>query len=102
MERAPPADADPDADVGVFREGRTWHLERGDFRAQWDPALRRGRIRQSANPYSIDAVLRIVHSLVLARQGGMLVHSASAVRNGARIFVRRWSRSGQDDYLSIG
>ena len=41
IELAAPADADPDADVGVFREGRTWHLERGDFRAQWDPALRR-------------------------------------------------------------
>src|SRR5437867_827170 len=88
IELAAPADADPDADVGVFREGRTWHLERGDFRAQWDPALRRGRIRQSANPFSIDAVLRIVHTLVLARQGGFLLHAASALRNGrAHLFT---------------
>src|SRR5216117_4481503 len=86
IELAAPADADPDADVGVFREGRTWHLERGDFRAQWDPAARRGCIRQSANPYSIDAVLRIVHTLVLAREGGFLVHASSAIRNG-RAFV---------------
>src|SRR5437773_10878962 len=90
-----PADAAPDADVGVFREGRTWHLERGDFRAQWDPALRRGRIRQSANPYSIDAVLRIVHSLVLARQGGMLVHAASAVRNGRAFLFAGVSGAGK-------
>src|SRR5881296_3104409 len=95
IELAAPADADPDADVGVFREGRTWHLERGDFRAAWDPASRRGRIRQSANPYSIDAVLRIVHSLVLAGQGGMLVHAASAVRNGKAFLFAGVSGAGK-------
>src|SRR5213594_3121258 len=95
IELAAPADADPDADVGVFREGRTWHLERGDFRALWEPALRRGRIRQSANPYSIDAVLRIVHSLVLAGQGGMLVHAASAVRNGRAFLFAGVSGAGK-------
>ncbi len=42
--------------------------------------------RQSANPYAIDAVLRIVHTLVLSEQEGFLVHAASAVRNG-RAFV---------------
>jgi hypothetical protein len=62
------------------RAGR-WLLQRGDFHADWDPAKRRGTIRQTANPYSIDAVLRIVHTLVLAKQGGFLLHSASAIRN---------------------
>ncbi|MGA7906357.1 MAG: hypothetical protein WCA16_03035 [Candidatus Sulfotelmatobacter sp.] len=76
-----PAPADPDADVRVTLQGGRWLLERGDFRAQWEPASRRGWIRQSANPYSIDAVLRIVHTLVMAKQGGFLLHSASAVRN---------------------
>jgi ABC-type molybdenum transport system ATPase subunit/photorepair protein PhrA len=61
-------------------------MERGDFRAEWDPETRRGWVRQTANPYSIDGVLRILHSLILARQGGFLVHAASAVRNG-RAFV---------------
>jgi hypothetical protein len=75
------AGADPEADVSVtYRSGR-WFMERGDFRAEWDPAARCGWIRQTANPYSIDAVLRIVHTLVLAKQGGFLLHSASAVRN---------------------
>ncbi len=46
------------------------------------PSLRRGWIRQSPNPYSLDSVLRIVHSLILAREGGVLVHSSSAVRDG--------------------
>jgi hypothetical protein len=43
-------------------------------------------VRQTVNPYSIDGVLRILHSLILARQGGFLVHAASVVRNG-RAFV---------------
>jgi hypothetical protein len=73
--------ADPDAEVGVTQHQGRWTLRRGDFLAEWEPTLRRGWIRQSANPYSIDAVLRIVHTLVLAKQGGFLLHSASAIRN---------------------
>lgn len=73
--------ADPDADVRVTQQDGSWQLARGDFRAEWEPNWRRGRIRQSANPYSIDSVLRIVHTLVLAREGGFLLHAASALRN---------------------
>jgi hypothetical protein len=77
-----------DAELRVVRDGHRWQLERGDFRADWDPLLRRGRIRQSRNPYAIDAVLRIVHTLVLAGEGGFLVHAASAIRNGrASVFA---------------
>jgi hypothetical protein len=86
----PTPEHSPDADVRVWRDGRLWKLTRGDFSAEWDPASRRGRIRQSANPYSIDAVLRIVHTLVLAREGGFLLHAASAIRNGrAHLFAGR-------------
>ena len=81
VELVPPNFADPDADVSVRQQGGHWSLERGDFYAEWEPARRRGSIRQTANPYSIDAVLRIVHTLVLARQGGFLLHAASAIRN---------------------
>jgi len=77
---------DLDADLSVRREAGRWIMERGDFRAEWDPECRRGWIRQTANPYAIDGVLRILHSLILAREGGFLVHAASAVRNG-RAFV---------------
>jgi len=76
-----PGFADPDAEVRVTRHKQYWTLERGDFRAEWDPVARTGWIRQSANPYSIDTLLRILHTLVLARQGGFLLHSASAIRN---------------------
>jgi hypothetical protein len=68
-----------------FAGGR-WVLQRGDFYAEIDLASCRGMIRQAANPYGIDAALRIVHSLLLAQQGGLLVHAASAVRN-VRAFV---------------
>ena len=86
VELTQPHEGSADDDVRVYRSNGLWLLERGDFRAEWDPATRRGRIRQSANPYSIDTVLRIVHTLVLAREGGFLLHAASAVRNG-RAFV---------------
>jgi hypothetical protein len=91
----PPAPADPEADVRVTRRGSRWSIERGDFRAEWDPATRRGWIRQSSNPYSIDAVLRIVHTLVLAGQGGLLLHSASAVRNGKAFLFAGVSGAGK-------
>ena len=76
------------------RSGR-WLAERGDFRAEWNPASNRGCIRQSANPYSFDAVLRIVHTLVLSRQGGFLVHAASAVRNGRAFLFAGVSGAGK-------
>ncbi|MGB9074603.1 MAG: hypothetical protein WCC22_18350 [Terriglobales bacterium] len=68
-----------DEDVRVRRDGPEWLLERGDFRARWDPRTGRGTVRQNLNPYSLDSVLRIVHSLVLAERGGFLLHAASAV-----------------------
>ena len=95
VEIAQPKAADPDADVEVsYRSGR-WSLRRGDFQAEWEPVARRGWIRQTANPYSIDAVLRIVHSLVLARQGGFLLHSASAIRNGKAFLFAGVSEAGK-------
>lgn len=85
----------PDDDVRVTQQHGLWTLQRGDFRAEWEPAKRRGRIRQTANPYSIDAVFRIVHTLVLARQGGFLLHSASAIRNGKAFLFAGVSEAGK-------
>jgi hypothetical protein len=95
VELDPPALIDPDIDVSVTCHAGRWFLSRGDFRAEWDPAARRGSIRQSANPYSIDAVLRIVHTLLLAKQGGFLLHSASAVRNGKAFLFAGVSGAGK-------
>lgn len=77
-------------DLSVTNESGLWIMRRGDFHARYDPLRRRGTIRQSANPYSIDAVLRIVHSLALAEEGGFLIHAASAIRDDrAFIFAGR-------------
>jgi hypothetical protein len=70
-----------DEDARVTRQGALWSFQRGDFRATWDARAGRGHIRQCPNPYSIDTVLRITHSLVLAEEGGFLLHGASAIRN---------------------
>ncbi len=86
---------DPDAEVRVWRQGGEWLLERGDFRAEWNPERRQGRIRQMANPYSIDAVLRILHTLLLARQGGFLLHASSGVRNGKAFLFAGLSEAGK-------
>src|SRR5207302_5197450 len=61
----------------------------------WEPSKRRGWIQQTANPYSIDAVLRIVHTLVLAEQCGFLLHSASAIRNGKAFLFAGISGAGK-------
>jgi hypothetical protein len=74
--------AETDEDVSVFKSGSKWCLRRGDFQAEWDLDRRAGWIQQSANPYSIDSVLRITHSLLLAMQGGFQLHASSAIRNG--------------------
>ena len=78
----------PPADDGlkVSVEKGNWLLQRGDFRARWNPGDRRGHIRQANNPYACDSLLRIVHTLILAKQGGFLVHAASAIR-GDKAFI---------------
>jgi hypothetical protein len=74
------------SDVKVSITNGEWCFRRSDFVARWDPRGRHGRVRQPATPYSVDAFLRIMHTLILAQQGGFLLHAASAVRNG-RAFV---------------
>lgn len=84
-----------DSDLRVRRDGRLWALERGDFRATWDPDSRRGRIRQSANPYSLDSVLRIVHTIALAERDGFLLHAASVIRHSRAFLFSGVSGAGK-------
>ena len=90
-------DAGPvsDDDVRVRREGDAWIIERGDFNARWDPRTGRGSVRQNANPYSLDSVLRILHSLILAERGGFLLHSASAICDGRAYLFSGVSGAGK-------
>ncbi len=91
----PPVDADPEQDLQVKMEAGRWTFLRNDFHAKWDPRTGQGHIRQSSNPYSPDTVLRIVHSLILAKEGGFLVHAASAVRDGAAFLFAGVSGAGK-------
>ena len=103
VDLVPPAAAvSADDDVRVWRDGAQWKLVRGDFSAEWDPVSRRGRTRQSANPYSIDSALRIVHTLILAEDGGgFLVHAASAVRNGRAFLFAGVSGAGKTTIMRL-
>ena len=51
-------------------------MQRGDFRARSKSAAREGEVFQSANPYAIDSVLRIVPRVDDARS------VAAAASNG--------------------
>lgn len=92
IELTPFPDGDDEAvdahadEVEVTRAGHLWQVRRGDFFAQWDPRLRHGHARMVPSPYSLDSVIRILHTLILAEQGGMLMH-ASSVAWGGRAFV---------------
>jgi hypothetical protein len=81
IEFASPGTESRDEDLRVTWNSGHWLMERGDFSADWNPSTARGRIQQTINPYSLDSVLRIVHTLMLARKGGFLVHASSAIRN---------------------
>jgi len=86
-----------DDDVRVRRnnDDNAWVMERGDFHARWDPCTGRGSVRQNANPYSLDSVLRILHSLILAERGGFLLHAASAIRDGRAYLFSGVSGAGK-------
>lgn len=91
----PGAPASSGADLKVRYGGSVWTIDRGDFHATWDPVSRRGRIRQSPNPYSIDSVLRIVHTLALAETGSLLMHAGSVVRHGKAFLFAGVSGAGK-------
>jgi hypothetical protein len=69
-------------DIRVARNSNLWSAERADFRLDWNSETKSGRLQQALNPYSLDAALRILHTLLLAERCGFLLHAASAVRNG--------------------
>src|SRR3981081_3275402 len=54
IELAPPGSKSGDDDVGVSWDSGHWLMERGDFRAKWNPSTCQGSIRQTNNVYSLD------------------------------------------------
>lgn len=95
IELTSPDTVDPDADAAVWMENGEWKMQRGDFRARWNAERRCGTVQQSPNPYSIDSVLRLVHTLLLSRSGGFLLHASSGIRNGKAFLFSGVSEAGK-------
>jgi hypothetical protein len=90
-----------DEDVRVSRNGAEWRITRGDFLARWNARTGVGFVRQNANPYSLDAVLRILHSLILAERGGFLLHAASGICDGGAYLFSGVSGAGKTTMTRI-
>jgi len=73
-------------DVRVWNAGELWYAARGDFRGGFNFIHHHGRIQLEVNPYGLNSILRVMHTLYLAHHHGFLLHAASAVRNG-RAFI---------------
>jgi hypothetical protein len=95
IELVPPGRISEGEAVRVRLDGGRWFFQRSDFQAELDPKLGRGSIRQAAFPYSSDTVLRILHTILLAREGGFLVHAASALRDGRAYLFAGASGAGK-------
>ena len=101
IELAPPGTESGNEDLHVTWQSGRWLMERGDFRAEWNPSTAHGRIQQTSNPYSLDSVLRIVHTLLLARKGGFLLHASSAIRNGRAFLFSGVSGAGKTTMATL-
>jgi len=95
MVSAAPGRTAAEQDLEVSCEEGRWLLGRGDFQAAFDLRSRRGRLTCVPNPYSVDALLRIVHSLLLAPAGGMLLHASGGVRGGRGFLFSGVSGAGK-------
>jgi len=92
---APQDTASGDEEPEVSWESGRWLMKRGDLRAEWNPSSLQGTIEQTINPFSLDSVLRILHTLLLAREGGFLLHASSAIRNGSAFLFSGGSGAGK-------
>jgi hypothetical protein len=101
IELAPPAIKFGHEDVRVTWDAGHWLIERTDFQAWWNPGTARGRIQQVPSIYSLDSVLRIVHTLLLARKGGFLLLASSAIRNGRAFLFSGASGTGKTTIMSL-
>jgi len=81
--------------IQMSRSDGCWQFGRDTFHAQWFPEKGCGSIRQTAGITPIDNVLRVLHTLLLVRRGGFLLHAASAIRNGKAFVFSGVSGAGK-------
>jgi len=79
----------------VLCERGRWLVWRNDFRASFDLNTRRGRLEFVPNPYAVDTLLRVVHSLLLAPAGGLLLHASGGIRAGRGFLFSGVSGAGK-------
>jgi len=82
LEAAEGEPVDSEQGLEVVSERGRWLVWRNDFRASFDLGTRLGRLAFRPNPYSVDTLLRVVHSLLLAPAGGLLLHASGGIREG--------------------
>jgi hypothetical protein len=101
IELAPDAQFNSQSGARARLQNGVWMITRRDFQGFWNPGVQRGQVRQTANPYSIDSFLRIVHTLILAEEGGFLVHASSVIRNGGAFLFAGPSGAGKTTIASL-
>lgn len=92
---AAPGPLPAEKNLEVRCDGGRWHLSRGDFKAWFDLTTRRGHLACVPNPYSVDTLLRVVHSLMLAPAGGLLLHASGGIREGRGFLFSGISGAGK-------
>ncbi len=100
VDLVPPGRITEEEDLSVRFDSGRWLIERGDLRAEWEPASRHGRIIQSPNPYSIDAALRIIHSLILAEEGGLWCMLLVPCATAEPSYLRESPEQGRRQFLA--
>ena len=83
-------------DVEVEREGDCFRIARHDFHGAVDTAARVADVVAiDVRETTVDSALRVVMSLVLGTDGGLLVHAASLARDGRGFVFAGPSGSGK-------
>jgi len=95
LEAAEPEPQSADEALDVRCEENVWQLARNDFRASFDLGTGRGRVAFVPNPYAVDTLLRVVHSLLLAPAQGLLLHASGGIRRGRGFLFSGVSGAGK-------
>ena len=89
----------PDAELSAVDGG--WRIRRSDFVSFTDKSFRGTTLSSALNRYSFNSWLRVFMTLLLARRGGILLHSAGISHNGHILLFGGVSGSGKSTITRI-